>query len=44
MTYEKHMWSEHPNSHDVFQKYWAEQKKTGKLNTMSLGYQDDPYY
>lgn len=39
---EKHKWLNHPK--DDYQKKWMEMKLSGKLESMSLGYQDDPYY
>lgn len=42
LAHEKHNWEKHPN--DMYQKYWAELKRSGKLETKSMAYQDDPYY
>lgn len=42
MANDKHQWECHPS--DSFQQYWSEKLKKGELHSMSLGYQDDPYY
>lgn len=41
LALEKHQWEFHPK--DDFQKLWSDICNK-KMDTMSLGYQDDPYY
>lgn len=42
LTFDKHKWLYHPK--DEYQKYWSKLKLSGKLESMTLGYQDNPYY
>lgn len=42
MEYDKHCWYHHPK--DEYQRYWSQLKKSGELESRTLGYQDDPYY
>lgn len=42
LAFDKHVWFKHPK--DEYQKYWSKLKISGRLESMILAYQDNPYY